>query len=441
MSHPGMTWGIYRRLVCFLPLLLVGPRAPAQELLDSPLVALDPLEAVREGQMLLQIRPRYVWVEQDGRSGQARWGSVRTAIGWKTLEYRGLSVVAEGINLSRFASDNAIDYRSTPAYTGVYQGSGWTYPYVGPYPPGYYPLVQDPNVTDVNRLYAQYTGLAHTSVRLGRQAVSIDNQRFVGDYDDGPLPQLFNGLTVENTPLANARLLYGYYARVRNAYGVDWQTRINAFNVRYEPLRAVRLAAYAYLQDQASTGSLTGFSDNSNRIAGARAWGTLEAAGTTQFFYSLELAQQRPYADGDPRIRAAYQRVGAGARLARASLRVEWERLGSNGGVYGFQTPLGSTQLFTGRADIFATTPAAGLRDLRGVLSGEFEKASLRLEFHSFRSDDQGLDLGREWDVGVAYALTPRLVVSADYADYQAPNTGAGFRSTQKAWISARYIF
>jgi len=167
-------------------LSMLWPILPAAgEVLDSPLVALDPLEAIREGQLLLQVRARYEWVEQERPGGtvRANWGSVRTAIGWKTLEYAGFSAVAEAIDLSTFAGDGGIDYRSTPPFTGVYAGSGWVSPYAGPYPPGYYPLLKDPDRTDVNRLYVDYSGWPHTLVRFGRQPVRLDNQRFIGDYD------------------------------------------------------------------------------------------------------------------------------------------------------------------------------------------------------------------------------------------------------------------
>ncbi|HEY7760247.1 MAG TPA: hypothetical protein VIA64_12590, partial [Burkholderiales bacterium] len=88
--------------------------APHAEELDSPLVAASLLEALRDGELLLELRPRYTWVDQDGRPEEARWGSLRTRLGWKTLEYRGFSAVIEGINVARFAESGAIDYDDTP---------------------------------------------------------------------------------------------------------------------------------------------------------------------------------------------------------------------------------------------------------------------------------------------------------------------------------------
>ena len=334
---------------------------PGQEL-ESPLEAATLGEAVREGELLFQIRPRYTWADQDGRAQNARWGSVRTRLGWKTLEYRGFSALVEGINVARFAASGYLVYQDTPASTN---GIGFA---PGSYTPGFYPLIADPNTTDFNRLYVDYAGLPHTLVRVGRQLVRIDNQRFIGDYDSAQLPQSFTGVTFENTSVPGLRLIYGYFTHVRNSYAVQWDTSTSAFNVSYEVAPPLKIAGYAYLQNQPVTGSVTGFADNSNKIFGGRVWGGWQVTEALELLYSAELAEQRSYAGGNPLIDASYQRLGAGASTRRGYLRVDWELLGSNGSLYGFQTPLGVTQLFTGFTNVFASTPSRGLQDLRASL-------------------------------------------------------------------------
>ena len=143
------------------------------------------------------------------------------------------------------------------------------------------------------------------------------------------------------------------------------------------PSLGVKVAGFGYLQNQAQTESVTGFADNSNRIVGGRLWGAWPLRNETELVYSGELAQQRSYAGGDPLIRADYRRLGAGFTASSWYARVDWERLGSNSGQYGFQTPLGSTQLFTGRTDVFATTPRIGLRDWRATIGGNVSKAAV----------------------------------------------------------------
>ena len=74
------------------------PDVYAAEELDSPLVALSLGEAVREGKLLFMVRPRFTWVEQDGQPDDTQWGSLRTQLGWETLEYRGFQLTAEVID-------------------------------------------------------------------------------------------------------------------------------------------------------------------------------------------------------------------------------------------------------------------------------------------------------------------------------------------------------
>ena len=299
----------------------------AADELESPLEAATLGEAVREGELLFQIRPRYTWAEQDGRPQNAHWASVRTRLGWKTLEYRGFSALVEGINVARFAAGGYLLYQDTPASSN---GVGFA---PGSYTPGFYPLIADPNTTAFNRLYLDYAGLPHTLMRAGRQLVRIDNQRFIGDYDSAQLPQSFTGLTFENTSVAGLRLMYGYFTHVRNSYGVQWDTSTSAFNARYEVAPLLKIAGYAYLQNQPITGSVTGFTDNSNKIFGGRVWGGWQVTDALELLYSAELAEQRDYAGGNSLIDAPYRRLGVGAATARGYLRVDWELLGSNGGL------------------------------------------------------------------------------------------------------------
>ena len=337
--------------------------AQAAEALDSPLVALSLSEAVREGTPILVLRPRFTWVDQAGQPDNTQWGSLRTQLGWKTLEYRGFQLTAEVIDTTRFDSQNIIQYTNSPGYTNGSAAYGSPGPTIyAPYGPGYYPRVADPQQLDVNRLYLDYVGLPETRVRAGRQPVRLDNQRFIGDYDFGQMPQLLDGVSVSTEALPRTKLTYGYFWRVRNAYAVEWATSINAASVSFEVVPSkLKIAGYGVFQNQARTGSVTGFADNSNSIVGARVWGTFGFPKDIDLQYIAEGAQQRNFAGGDARIRADYYRLGAGLEIKQAFVRVDWEKLSSNSGRYGFQTPLGSTQLFTGRVDMFASTPPQGL--------------------------------------------------------------------------------
>jgi len=424
-------------LLVLVALAGCGAAALAEEV-DSPLSADTPWAALREGHPILALRPRFTGVEQDGRSEDARWGSLRTQLGWETLSWSGFKAVVEGIDVRRFADQGFLEYKDTPAYRQP-AWPGWNaYGGFPGYNQSFYPLVADPEVTDVNRAYLEYAD-HDTVVRAGRQVIRLDNQRFVGDYDFGQLPQLFNAVTVENRSLRGWRLFYGYIARVRNPYGVQWGSSTNLVNLWYEPWDVLKLAGFAYFQNQAKTGSVTGYTDNSNRIVGGRLWGALPVRSALKLRYTAELAQQRNFAGGQADIDAPYRRLGAGLFADRWFVRADWERLGSPQGDYAFQTPLGSTAMFTGRVDIFATTPAFGLIDRRAGAGVTFGPVSLRLDYHNFRTDYHGLDLGWEWDAGLTWTITRSLSFSLDYGDYRAGEPGTGTQDTRKVWATLAY--
>jgi hypothetical protein len=435
---PIFRWSSMARASMALAALAGWSAAAAAEELDSPLSADTAWAALREGHPILALRPRYASVDQDGRSDYAHWGSLRTQLGWESLSWSGFKVVGEGIDVRRFADQGYLEYKDTPAYRQP-AWPGWNA--FGGFPgynQSYYPLVADPEITDVNRAYLEYGG-HDTVVRAGRQAIRLDNQRFVGDYDFGQLPQLFNAVTVENRTLPGIRVFYGYIARVRNPYGVQLGSSTNLVNLWYEPWDALKLAGFAYFQNQAKTGSVTGYADNSNRIIGGRAWGSLPLGSQLKLRYTAELAEQRSFAGGNPDIDAPYRRLGAGLFARQWFVRADWERLGSPKGLYGFQTPLGSTAMFTGRVDIFASTPGFGLIDRRAGAGATFGPASFRLDYHNFRTDYRGLDLGWEWDAGVTWNITRSLSFSVDYGDYRAGEPGTGTLDTRKVWATLSY--
>lgn len=418
------------------------PHAHASDALDSPLVALSPKEAVLEGKPIFVLRPRFTWVEQDGQPDDTQWGSLRTQLGWETLEYRGFQLSAEVIDTTRFDSQNIIPYTSSPAYTNGSPAWGAPGPTIySPYGPGYYPRVADPNQFDINRLHLDYVGLPHTRIRAGRQVVRLDNQRFIGDYDFAQMPQVLDGVSISTEAIPRTKITYGYFWRVRNAYAVDRSTSINAGSVSFDVVpEKLKVGAYGVFQNQPRTGSVTGFADNSNSILGARVWGGLGLPRDLELQYVAEGAQQRDFAGGDPRIRANYYRLGGGLVHKRAFLRLDWEKLSSNGGQYGFQTPLGSTQMFLGRVDIFASTPPQGLENLHASVGAQWRKLTARVDYHRFSSDFADWNLGNEWDFALDWAITSQLSASVVYGDYQAsaPQYGS---DTRKLWLTVAFVY
>jgi len=410
--------------VCGLMLatiMLAAAQAGAAEPAAEPAAeAASLLDAVTGGKLLLYLRPRWEHVEQDGKPENADAYTMRTLLGWQTKPWYGLSATIEGINVGHLGDQY---YNPNPAAASRY------------------PTVADPDVTDVNQLFVDYAGVPDTLVRAGRQSIKLDNVRFIGNVDFRQVMQVFNAVTVENTSLPNTRIYGGYLIRQRTTLGTQRDINEPLANVRWTWKPGNTLVGYGYFQDQANTGQVTGFQDNSNRILGARADGGYPLAKDWKLLYTAEYADQRSYSGGDPRINASYYHVGIGPQWRDFYVRVDQEKLGSNDGQYAFQTPLGTNHLFQGWADQFLTTPAQGLRDTYLIAGAKAWKLGLYTELHRFRADSGSIDFGQEWDAGVTWPIIKQLTAKLEYADYQAGDAASGKTDLRKIWLTLIYQY
>ena len=114
---------------------LVASISMAAEVPQGPQPAETLLEAVTGGKLLLNVRPRYESVEQDGKREDANAFTNRLLAGWRTLPFHGFSLTAEVINVSRLGDQN---YNDTPIASPRF------------------PSVADPEITDFNQLYLEH---------------------------------------------------------------------------------------------------------------------------------------------------------------------------------------------------------------------------------------------------------------------------------------------
>jgi len=386
---------------------------------EEPPAASDPIAAVAKGHLLLNLRPRVEWVEQDGKTDDAKAFTNRTLLGWQTAPWRGFSSVAQLIDVANFNGS----FNEGPAASPRF------------------PTVADPDNTDLNQLYLDYAGLRDTRIRFGKQSLKLDNVRYVGNVEFRQVMQVFTGVLLENRSLPGVQLDYAHFDRIKNVFAQQRQTDIDLVRAAWTWHPDNVLVGFAYFQDQPNTGQATGFADNSNRIVGVRANGTWPA-GAAKFLYTGELAQQSAYAGGDPRIDASYSRIGGGIGVGKSFMRLDYERLASNGGVYAFQTPLGTNHLFQGWADLFLTTPAQGIRDVYLSAGTTVWDVALYAEVHDFRADFGSIRYGNEIDVGATRVFTKQVTGKIEFASFQEGDQLAGAArkpDTTKVWVTLIY--
>ena len=377
-------------------------------------------EALARGRFTLELRPRYNDISESDKRLRTEGGTLRAIAGWRSAPWYGLRFVLEAIHADHIGAkrfnDNGADFATSP-----------------------YPLLPDPRYTGLNEAYVEYGGVEGLQLKLGRQLVRMDNQRWVSDNDFRQIPQLFDGGMATYAGFENTRLQAGYFNRLRDTSGNTTDIRLTVLNAAWNPLPGQAVAAYAYFHDQPVTSNFTGFADNSYRIVGVRAEGSLTRGCPLEVPYTVEIAQQKPYAGGDSRIDARYWRAGGGLSQARWTVRYDHEVKGSNHGVFGLETPLTDFYAFNGWTLNFFNTPRAGLVDR--WLTGRYVAGSVTLygEAHRFRADFGGADLGGETDLGLTYDFGHDANLRLQHARYDAP---AGVHADiRKTWVTLSWNF
>lgn len=377
-------------------------------------------EAITGGKLLLNLRPRYEHVEQDGKTEDADVYTLRTLLGWQTADYLGFRATAQVIDVGRSGS------RYNDTKNGKTQ----------------YPVVADPDNTDINQLYLDYAGLPDTGVRLGKQSIKLDNVRFIGNVEFRQVMQVFTGVTVENKSLEKTTLYAGHLARLKNIFGDQKEIKLEILHGAYEWSPGNLVVGYGYFYDQVQPASA---SNLSSQTVGLRADGAYALSDKLKLLYTAEYATQKDYANGGSQIDAEYGHAGVGLGWPSFYARLDYEMLSSNNGLYGFQTPLGTNHLFQGWADLFLTTPVQGIRDTFVTVGGAVGKAKWSAEYHDIKSDFGGIRFGDELDVGVTVPFRKDLAGKIEYASFREDDllspASARKRDTDKIWITFTYTF
>lgn len=351
------------------------------------------------GRALIQLRPRYSYVNQSSKPEPARAANMRTLLGYQTAP------IADFAFTGQIVSVNWLEPKRASNLPGDYFSE--------------YPLVGDPDKSDVNLLFADYVGVPDLRIRLGRQMIKFDNERFVGSVDVRQMPQVFDAITARYNGIADTEIQAAHAWQVRTYFGNRFQTRTTMLNARVVSGFGLSAGVYGYFQDQPLINNNTGLADNSNRILGARLEGSTPSMNGLSWYYTAEAAQQRPYANGDQRIQASYHRLALGPSWRDYSAQLNYERLGSNQGRYGFQTPL-TYNTFQGWVYSFFTTPAEGVRDLNASIGAKFDRLDLKLKYHRFKADFGGAALGREWDFALGYRINESMSIAAVLGQFRA---------------------
>jgi len=365
------------------------------------------------GKARAEFRYRFEGVEQEPFADDAYASTLRTRLGFDSGSWNGFAATLEFDNVTVLGDDDA--YNSTT--NGVTTR----------------PVVADPEYTEVNQAFLQYKQGSFTGI-LGRQRITLDNQRFIGNVGWRQNEQTYDAVTLKTTAPSKTTLQYSYIANVNRITGPDEGTQpanyhgaIQALNGKVELGAFGALTGFAYLLDIDNALAL------SSSTYGVHWAGAYKVSDATRLNWIASYATQSDYADNPNDYDADYYLVEAGATFGKYGVKAGYEVLGGDTVPnHAFQTPLATLHAFQGWADKFLTTPAGGVEDLYVGGSAAFGKFTLNLVWHDYKSEATDVDYGDEWNAQVSYKLAKNYEVLAKFADYGADRFAT---DTTKTWL------
>jgi len=292
-----------------------------------------------------------------------------------------------------------------------------------------YPTVADPDDEGLSEAWIGYRRGAHFSARFGRQRLTEDNLRFLGNVGFRQLEQTFDALTMSWQPTAEWRMKLRWLDRAHRIFGPSnpngllAEAALNAWLGTLErDFGATTAALYVHR---------VGYDDRaaSHRNFGLRLTGDLP--GDHGLSWRLAYVRQ----DGIRQLDGVDAQDYVHARLAHRLDDWHWfaghERM-SGDGHYSFQTPLATLHAHNGWSDQFLSTPADGLVDTYAAAGATLGDWTGLVKVHDFRPERNSYRYGNEYGLMLVRSLPAGLGLEFKAARF----AGRDRADVTKIWLS-----
>lgn len=384
-----------------------------------------------KGKFNANVRARYEHVDHSQLPDDSNAGTIRTRMGFTTAPLYGFQGMLEAENILPIDDDgyNATGSNNQPTR----------------------PVIADVETTEVNQAWLSFNYTNQVTLKVGRQRFTLDNHRFVGDVGWRQNMQTFDAVTANWTPLNHLSLTYGYLWEIHRVFGdvsnlpaanTDFDSDSHLIHLTHAGWKPGKFTGYAHLLDLENA---AGFA-HSCATYGLSFAGNTDLNEKTKLEYRAEFAFQTDYADAPVDYQAEYLQLELTATFKPVLLGAGFELLGSDNHV-GFRTPLATLHAFNGWADMFLTTPAAGLQDLYAIAQVTLPRdVPLRFIYHKFDADSGFGDYGHEFDAVISKKFGKHWTLLAKYAHYLGkdpapPSILTADLDVRKVWAQIEFNF
>ena len=298
--------------------------------------------------------------------------------------------------------------------------------------------IPDPQSFNLSKIFINYISDYDWQAKVGRQALSFDNERMIGAIEFWQTPQHFDAVKFDYNDQINWHIQYVYTNKVHRIFGQNstlsipkndvrygiinkrpanelgqHQLSAHLVNMAYKTENNLSLVSYAYLVENTEQAL---FSTNT---FGFRLSDEFKPA-RIKYRYSAEFALQKNTGNNLQDYQAWYNLLEASVQYKSHIIKLSQEVFSEDDN-QGFITPLGTNHKFQGWADVFTGYGVqSGLRDLYLTYRGRYKKIRWRVVYHHFNSYQQSQHIGNEFDLELAYRATRKWEFKLVYADYQA---------------------
>jgi len=373
--------------------------------------------AITGGTVSLDLRPRYEFLSQAGKR-DANAFTIQTLLGLTSKPIAGFSADLQFIDVAGIVNQ----------YNSLINGKT------------NYAVIPDPQEANVNQAYMQYQGLGGLLIRVGRQDIALDDQRFVGDVGFRQTPQTYDAVSFQDDPTRSLGLYTAYIWRIKNILNENVPSQTYLGEVHWQPSSLFHIQGFGYWYGNQAKSSIPGaaacFLQGTAQVCnsqtlGIRIGGSIPISHKIQIPYDVTYAKQLPYDGGSSLINTQYYHLSTGIHWSRIGVMANYMVMGSNrNGSYGFQTPLATKHAFNGWAEVFLTTPQAGLRSLYPTVNYKIFSTTLQATYYDFQSAYQSLTYGHEFDLSAIHRFSRHWSAAVQYADYHRSGYGVNIEAT-----------